>query len=459
MNLIGRILLILAIAIAGIYCLPDGSQRLEYILFKLFPQAKINLPQRDLSSEQFSSNNENDDKNLTVKVDIPEQKSNVKTTAKLHKKRQAIKNVIGKNYLDSVLSAGQLERWNPRTFPLKVYIQADASIPTQYIEEIKRAFTTWESGTNGFVRFVYTNSSIDANYKCIFSSNLKNRNCDERGMGTSAYQYFTYDKNGSIQYSIVELSVMACNGKYWPPEQFYSMALHEIGHGLGLRGHSTNSEDLMYPVGASTLKRATISTADMNTLRAVYSIIPDVTNIPFSEDDKKGLITTADYWGEGDTRANFTIDKIKQNINITSENPSLYVELAHAYRDKKDYQSAINAYSQALKKIDNPETASAVLLDVSVMYIEIGKLQSAEKCLNKAYSYGTSDDMANIYNTLGVKYAEQKDYNKALQIFDKTLSVTNNDEIKQMVYKNCRWVAYSQKDKILFDKYNKLIKK
>ena len=193
-------------------------------------------------------------------------------------------------------------------------------------------------------------------------------------------------------------------------------------------------------------------------MRAIYSVIPDVTNIPFTDSDKEGLITTADLWGENDAqRADFTIQKIKENIAITPDNPSLYAELANAYRDKHDYNNAIAAYSQALKKTDNRETATYLLLDVSDMYIKLGNLASAEKCIDKAATYGSNKYLSAFYNTLGVKYAKQKNFNKASQVFDKALSATDDAEIRTMIYQNYRWLGYIQKDKVMYEKYNKIL--
>lgn len=442
----------MCIVAAGIYCLPDGPQKLEYILFRIFPQAKITIAPQEPAPVEFEAEEENyeeDESVSTTPVENPR--------SKLHAKRAAVHNLIGKNYLDAVLSAGKLERWNPRSFPLKVYMQAGPNVPPEYVQEVKNAFSTWEKGTNGFVKFVYTNSPAQANYKCIFSADLKNRNCDENGAGAAAYQYFTYNKDGNIEYSVVEFSSYTCNGQQWPAEIFYTTALHEIGHGLGLRGHSTDPDDLMYPVGNGSLERGKISDADMTTLRAVYSIIPDVTNIAFSDEDKKGLITTKDFWGEDAQRADFTISQLKENIALTPDNPALYAELAQAYRDKKDYNSAISAYSQALKKVDNPDTATALLFDVSDMYIKLGQLKSAEKCIDKAATYGDNKYIAEFYNIIAVNYAKQKDYNKAAQIFDKALSAAQTDEMRRNIYQNYRWLAYIQKDKVMFDKYNKLL--
>jgi len=287
-NIIARILLILMISVAGIYLLPDGNLRMKYILSKLIPSYEYAPQPAENNKYIASETEENDDYSTNKESSVSEPQHEIKTeethdiapTAKLRSNRRAVKNLIGENYLDAVLSAGKLERWNPSSFPLKVYMATDSSTPREYINEVYNAFSTWEKETNGFMRFTYTNSKQDANFVCNFKSDLTNRGCDSEGMGMAAYQYFTY-KNNRIDQSIVNFSAYACNGQPWPKDFFYSCALHEIGHGLGLRGHSTNKNDLMYPVATGT-GRTKISKADMTTLRAVYSMIPDTIDVPLT---------------------------------------------------------------------------------------------------------------------------------------------------------------------------------
>lgn len=468
MNFIGRIILLLAIVIAGISCLPQGPEKLEYILFHLFPNLKIEIPDFvalkknsvGLVEEEYIEEavEENVDEYEETKIEpsyLPS-KPSVNSKSKLHSNRRAVESMIGENYLDAVISAGKLERWNPRSFPLKVFIAGSGTVPVEYVNEVKNAFATWEKSTNGFVKFVYTSNEREAHYSCFFTD-LKNRGCDGKRGETAAYQYFLYDSDGNIDKSIVEFSPYTCAGYKWPVEIFYSTALHEIGHGLGLRGHSDNPNDLMYPVSSSELKRAKISKADMTTLRAIYSIIPDVTNIPFTEEDKKGLISSSDFWGDKKDRASFSIEQIKENIRITPNNPSLYIQLARTYQDKEDWQNAINAYAKALKNIDNKESASQILLEVASLYLKLGQPESAEKCADRVSTYNNFEMMAAVFNDIGVAYANKSDYTKALQTLNKAEKYIKTEKDRELIYKNYRWIAYKTKDKVMFDKYNKLL--
>lgn len=449
----------LMIVFAGVYLLPDGELRLRYIASKIIPSVEYNPPIAEKGNE-IEQKTEVEQQTPTVqkevqKIDNPV--PDIAPTAKLRSNRTAVKNMIGENYLDAVLSAGKLERWNPASFPLKIYFNIDGSTPKEYVQEVKNAFSTWEKETNGFMKFVYVNSPNSANFICNFKSDLKNRGCDNNGAGMAAYQYFTY-KNNLIDKSIINFSAYACNGQPWPKDFFYSCALHEIGHGLGLRGHSTNKNDLLYPVATSG-GRLKISKADMTTLRAIYSMIPDTTDVPLTAEQKKKLIKTDDFYGNSYVRADFQIQQIKENIRVTPNQYALYIELARAYQDKKDYQNAINSYSEALKKIDDKDTAVSILSEVSQLYVDLKRYTSAEKCLDKALSYGKNDNVTGLLVNMGVEFGNQNNYTEAVRLFEKSLNYAQSNDLRQLIYNNLCWVAYKSKDKVLYNKYSVFLKK
>ena len=462
---IARVLVIMMISLGGIYLLPDGNLKLQYLLSKVIPFVEYEPQFADEDEDETVANEPSDEvqtENTVRKTNTPEHINNpvpdIAPTAKLRNNRAAVKNVVGENYLDAVLSAGKLERWNPTSFPLKVYMAKDSQTPKEYVNEVYNAFSTWEKETGGFMRFTYVDSPQSANFVCNFKSDLKNRGCDNNGAGMAAYQYFTYKNDGRIDKSIVNFSAYACNGEHWSKDFFYSCALHEIGHGLGLRGHSTNKHDLMYPV-ATAGGRMNVSKADMNTLRAVYSIIPDTIDVPLTPEQTKKLIKSEDFYGNSYVRADFQIEQIKKNIRLTPNQYGLYVELGRAYQDKKDYNNAIKAYSDALKLTDDKDTAVGILCEAANLYIEIKRYQSAEKCIKKALSYGKNDNVTGLLVNMGVEMGNQRYYTDAVRIFEYALDNAQGNELRQIIYQNLCWIAYKSKDKVLYKKYSPYLKK
>lgn len=292
--------------------------------------------------------------------------------------RKYINQRFPENYIERVLSYGKLKRWNPETFPLTVYIENNPQLPEYYYSEVKKAFQQWQKDTENFVRFVYTNNKQSANIRCEFKNFADLKNNSPGGMSLGVTQIKT--KKGVLKYSQIDLAITDSKGKYFNSKHLYSTILHEIGHSLGLSGHSVNKKDIMYPVNYSN---SGLSKGDINTLKLLYSIVPDVSNKNYTEEQKRKFITTEDILGDYDTRINIEISKTNDDINteISSSSPSKFVKLGYLNYKKKNYNEAIKNYEKAisLTNSNDKKAVAGIYIDISDCY---ENLKNYEKALN-----------------------------------------------------------------------------
>ena len=62
-------------------------------------------------------------------------------------------------------------------------------------------------------------------------------------------------------------------GRYLSDASLRHVAIHEIGHALGLLGHSSREDDIMYPSVSGT-PRSAPSERDVRTIRRLYGATP-----------------------------------------------------------------------------------------------------------------------------------------------------------------------------------------
>jgi hypothetical protein len=116
------------------------------------------------------------------------------------------------------------------------------------------------------VRFVFTESPSDpADVSVVWTGQYN------FAVGlTRCSQY-----NHQLIASDVTLNLMNYDNRLYSPDMIYRVSLHEVGHLLGLMGHSQNPHDIMYPVVAMA---TTLSERDKTSLRKLYGAKAKITN-------------------------------------------------------------------------------------------------------------------------------------------------------------------------------------
>lgn len=183
-------------------------------------------------------------------------------------------------------------RWDVTRFPLAVYVQPpqfdpalqeqfDASKePNAFTEAAWRALESWEHSLGGVVSFRRVRGAEDADLRIVLVGQVGPAPEDGvQVLGTTAMHDACKVKGRSmwadrldVEFAVPEIRIyVADDHGLLPANQVERNVLHELGHALGMHGHSPIPADLMYAV-ARDRRVERLSQEDVNSFRALYRL-------------------------------------------------------------------------------------------------------------------------------------------------------------------------------------------
>ena len=290
---------------------------------------------------------------------------------------KTIKAAVIDSYFRNVAANGKIIRWNKSTFPLKVYVQDSADVPEYYREVVMSAYQAWERASEGLVSFDFVENSNDADMKCYF------RNTDnKKSIGVHA---FTINGN-KITASTIVFNRLDAKGHSLDSKQLFSSALQEIGHSLGLTGASPSIYDVMYPIG--TKFNTEITPRDLKTLALVYSVKPDITNVPLSSTEQAKLFTVSEILNT----LNVPVTNDTKNLDeVVASDVATHLALAEQYRRRAEYDKAAREYQAVAQTKTDRQSKSEVYYEIAVMYLDAEEFDNAKSCAEIAMATDEND--------------------------------------------------------------------
>lgn len=291
---------------------------------------------------------------------------------------KTIKAAIIDSYFREVAASGKIVRWNRASFPLKVYVQDSPDVPDYYREVVLGAYKTWERASDGLVSFEFVESADGADMKCYF----KNVNDNKATIGSQSFNL----SGNTIKDSTIVFKKTDYKNHNLDSKQLFSSALQEIGHSLGLNGKSPSIYDVMYPIG--TKFNTEITERDLKTLGLLYSVVPDVTNVAPTPEEKSQLFTVSEIL----STLNVPVTNDTKNLDeIVASDIDTHLALAEQYRRRAEYDKAAREYQAVAQMKTDMRSKSEVYYEVAVMYLDAEEFDKAKSCAEIACATDMND--------------------------------------------------------------------
>jgi tetratricopeptide (TPR) repeat protein len=164
-------------------------------------------------------------------------------------------------------------KWKEDRMPLKVYIASGSRVPgykSEYQGVMSDSFKSWSSASRDRIKFDYVNSADKADIDCLWTNDSSQVSSISEG-GEAQVQF---SPEGIKHVKVVILTADPTPDSPLTQNQVQAVCLHEIGHSLGLIGHSPKPNDIMFCSLPAADSRVALSQRDIGTIRHLYA--PDV---------------------------------------------------------------------------------------------------------------------------------------------------------------------------------------
>lgn len=332
----------------------------------------------------------------------------------------------GSNYIEQVPLDNKILRWDVKRFPLKVYIKSNSiSAPKYYQDAIQKAFLQWQASTD-FIRFEFIDNEGEANIVVYINSSAEMKKCEQENCKYTV-AYDTPRINGNFLKRMDIFFYDSNNlGQYFSQREIYNTALHEIGHALGVMGHSYNKDDIMYMqtnqndyLNKFRSDFQFISQTDLNTLRLLYKLVPDITNTPLNKFDTNHQFFAPIILGSEEQINSRKMVEAQNYIKFAPDLPNGYVDLASAYLEEKQYNNAIESLNKALSLCSNDTERFMIYYNLSVVYMKIKDWKNSLHYAIMAKQLNSSPQIdgliAMVNYKLGNKESAKKSYIEAIK--------------------------------------------
>lgn len=355
-------------------------------------------------------------------LDYPvEDTAKVKVKYFLYDFKREIHRKYPENFIAQTVFNQKVVRWGD--VPISYGFVNTVDVPEYFIKEIETAFTEWEKVTEHQLLF----EREDNNPDIIIKFNPVNPVKDEYQKYVVAYTVPEIITS-KLKHMQINFYLKDSLGEYFSENQVYNTALHEIAHALGFMGHSNDRDNVMYLSKDSQSvindERESLTDADINTIKLLYKIKPEITNI----NDASCEYIPSVVLGNDEEVVSAKVKEAKLYIKRAPHLSSGYIDLAEAYVAQGEYPKAVKSLEKALQVADSDQVRGMIYFNLAVSYYYMSHTELAYDYLQKSVQIEDGDEK---HYLLGEIYAKEGKMSKAI------------DEYSNLIRKNPKNIEYT----------------
>ncbi len=171
--------------------------------------------------------------------------------------------------------ADRVELWPKKAMPLKIFIPSGENIPgfrNSFTQILITSFNDWISAARNYLSAQTVSNPADADIVCTWTSTTKDLTLQGAEQG-EAHRLYVRGKHGLCRLTHAEIRLCFIDpttGAILSDKVMAALCLHEIGHALGLKGHSANNDDVMFFATGETYSLRKLSARDIATINRLY---------------------------------------------------------------------------------------------------------------------------------------------------------------------------------------------
>ncbi|MCD8024335.1 MAG: matrixin family metalloprotease [Candidatus Gastranaerophilales bacterium] len=275
------------------------------------------------------------------------------------------------NYLQNSLYEGKyILRWNKAYFPIKVYVEPALDVPVYYSDSFLKALKIWQNnlGKIAVFKLVTESEGADISVFLVNKDNSMPQNCINGNTEIACVEPVI--KKQKLKKMYIKMYKKDNENKFYSPNLVLNTAVHELGHALGIMGHSNDPNSIMFNAKISQLEQMQpiINTEDITTLKLLYMTQPDITNNDKNK-EKRNIDADTMFSTLSEKHDSVVLNAINE-ARVLKEDSSAFLRLAYIYQGMHDYDDMLKYLKLAKENAKTQEELYNAYIGFSSYYTD-----------------------------------------------------------------------------------------